>query len=456
MTPTLYGILVVLIALFTTANGLVYMAVISTLFGATAAAYALGGATITPAVVVQGFVSARVFFKEGVSSLFSPMAFGKPGFWFLLLTIWAIFSAVAFPRLFEGQFLVNALDRSTGNMGGLQPIGPVSMNITQTAYVALGLFTFAAMRITLQREGGVMRFAKAILWLASLNIIAASMDFAEHYLGIPSILPYIKNATYIFMGGEVGGLMRIKGTFAEASVFSSFTLTLTALTHTLWMNGVLKKWAGLITAANLGLLMISTSGTAYVSLAICVSFALAYTAAHTLKHGHPGIYINYVYGLLIATVLLAGVLLFIPPALDALTNYFSIVIGKKLTSESGIIRAGMNAQAIQSFFDTYGLGTGMGSNRASSFALVLISNLGWVGTLLFSLFIYTAVAGRERHQLPKEDAVIVLGARHAVIANLIAACVSSVVFDLGVLFYILAAAATSELVSPMHRDHNGR
>jgi hypothetical protein len=91
--------------------------------------------------------------------------------------------------------------------------------------------------------------------------------------------------------------------------------------------------------------------------------------------------------------------------------------------------------------DTFGLGTGVGSNRASSFALVLLSNLGWVGVLFFGLFSWSVLMGKGRTSLPPADAAVVLGARHAVLANLVAACISASVYDLGVMFYILAAAA---------------
>lgn len=441
MVPSLYGILVLLLALTVSANGMVYLAIIATLFGATAAAYAtaLGGATVTPAVMVQMFVAIRVLRNKGIMGFLRPMEFLKPGFWLLLLTIWAASSAFIFPRFFRGQFFVNAVDREAAT--GLQLIGPVSMNITQAMYAVLGLFTFVAMRATLQRVGSHQMLAKAILWLASLNIVAAILDLGQYHLGLPPILPYLKNATYVMMGGEVAGLMRISGTFAETSSFSQFTLTLLAFTHTLWINQVHRKWAATVSVLSLGLLLISTSGTAYVGLSVCFAIAMGFSIWYFMRHGDIGKYSIYVWLAVLGVIALSALLLFVPPVLEAVKDYFNIVIGKKIDSESGAIRFAMNARALDNFVDSFGLGTGLGSNRASSFALVVMSNLGWVGVLLLGIFLYSVQLGKGRTALPPTDATVVLAARHAVLAALVSACISGVVYDLGVLFYILAAAA---------------
>lgn len=448
MVPSLYGILVLILALTLSSNGMVYLAIISTLFGATAAAYviAMGSANITPAVMVQLFLAWRVLRKEGIVGLLEPMSFLKPGFWLMLLTVWAAISAVALPRFFQGQFMVNALDRDSAEWG-LMLIGPVSMNITQTMYAALGLFAFVTMRVTLQRPGAYQLVAKAILWLAGLNIVAALLDLAQYHLGAPPILFYIKNASYKMMGGEVAGLMRISGTFAETSAFSQFTLALLAFTHTLWINKIYAKWSGPLSIVTLGLLLISTSGTAYVGLAICFAIAFTYTMVQFMQQGKVGKYSIYLWAAVLGVIVAAGVLLFVPAVLEAVSDFFSVVIGKKVQSDSGSVRFAMNARAFDNFFDSFGLGTGLGSNRASSFALVLLSNLGWVGVLFFGLFLWSVLMGPGRRQLPSMDAAVVLGARHAVLASLVAACVSAVVYDLGIVFYILAALAVVPRVS---------
>ena len=51
-----------------------------------------------------------------------------------------------------------------------------------------------------------------------------------------------------------------------------------------------------------------------------------------------------------------------------------------------------DAFAIRIFFNTYGLGAGLGSNRPSSLVTYLLSNVGLVGCVLFGLFIARMLA----------------------------------------------------------------
>jgi hypothetical protein len=93
-----------------------------------------------------------------------------------------------------------------------------------------------------------------------------------------------------------------------------------------------------------------------------------------------------------------------------------------------------------------GIGIGLGSARASSFPLVLLSNLGGLGALLYSAFVITVartahVRGTDGQPDPNR-----LAALHAMLAGLIASTVSGTVFDLGLMFYGFAAAASATLL----------
>ncbi|NBD20652.1 hypothetical protein GTZ97_08225 [Aquabacterium fontiphilum] len=447
MIPTLYGILILLIGALVGARGVVYLAVIATLFGGTAAAYVLGlgAATITPAVLALVFLAWHVARREALGGFFSPMSFLTPGFWLLVLTVWGVIAALALPRLFEGQFLVYSFDRLTDSANALRPLRPVSMNLTQAMYACLGLVTFVVMLVTVRREGGMQRFARAVLWVAGLNVIAASLDLAEHHLGMFPLLSYLKNANYAMLGGEVAGLKRIAGTFPETSVFAMYTLALLAFTHTLWMYGIHKNWARALSIANLGFLMISTAGTAYVGFAICLIVALAVSAWRFLHLGQLGPYRLYVWMALGSGILGLAVVLFVPGAWSSVSEYFNIVVGSKLDSSSGQVRMGYNAQALQTFVDTMGIGAGLGSVRASSFVLVVLSNLGWMGALFLTLFLIPVLWGRWPQSVQQEEAIIAQAGRRGVFATLVGAAVSAGVYDLGLLFYMFAAVAAAPL-----------
>jgi hypothetical protein len=69
----------------------------------------------------------------------------------------------------------------------------------------------------------------------------------------------------------------------------------------------------------------------------------------------------------------------IKPRVDGLVNH---LIFKKVKSQDGV-RELSNKRALEIVQETYGLGVGMGSNRASSFFASLVSNTGVLGAALF-------------------------------------------------------------------------
>ena len=70
------------------------------LFGAAAAIAlpALGGATITPAVLFLPFLLARALAERGLGGCLRQVSFPNAGFWLLLLVVWGVLSAYFLPR----------------------------------------------------------------------------------------------------------------------------------------------------------------------------------------------------------------------------------------------------------------------------------------------------------------------------------------------------------------------
>jgi hypothetical protein len=140
------------------------------------------------------------------------------------------------------------------------------------------------------------------------------------------------------------------------------------------------------------------------------------------------------------TAVLCLVLIASPEPLARATSFFDATVMRKLNSSSGVDRAAANQLAWSDFLATYGLGVGLGSTRASSFALVLLSNLGILGAVGFVGFFVNVL--RSPATDDSSESVTARAARQAVLAGLIGACVVGTVFDLGIAFYCFAAAAT--------------
>jgi hypothetical protein len=290
------------------------------------------------------------------------------------------------------------------------------------------------------------QFRDAVLLLAGLNCLAGVINLAEFYLGLPGILEYVRTAGYeIFDNYEVAGMMRIQGTFAETSAFSGFTLPLFAFTFSLWLYKVRSAYSGVLAVASLVFLLISTSGTAYMGLAIyllCVGFGFAWSG---LAFGRvPRLGALLLTGML-AVLIACSVSIFEPKVVERVADVFEITVLNKMQSSSGVERGSWNKHAWSNFIDTYGVGVGLGSARASSYPLVLLSNVGIIGTLLFLIFLIKLFRNNPFYYgLP--DRAVVRASKQAVLAGLICASLSGTVFDLSILFYAFAAAAVAPLV----------
>ncbi len=156
---------------------------------------------------------------------------------------------------------------------------------------------------------------------------------------------------------------------------------------------------------------------------------------------------------MVATLIACGFFVFEPNMVERVADVFEITVLNKLQSSSGIERGSWNQQAWSNFLDTYGVGVGLGSARASSYPLVLLSNVGVIGTLLFSTFVIQLLRSDSLHDAASDRAVV-RASKQAILAGLICGSLSGTVFDLGILFYAFAAAAV--VAPPLSSPATGR
>lgn len=447
MEITVFALPVILAGLLASGGGILYALMICLLFGGTATLSfsMLGDAPILPVILLMPFLVWKAIADRGISLSPRFLLYPEPGFWLLLLVLWEVLSAMSLPRLFSGETLVFSTNR--GVIGGvaLMPLKPLSTNLTQSIYALLGLVCFLSVRSLLDSERRMAKMRDAVLLLTALNILAAVLQLAENHLGFPSVLNLFRNASYAtFTGGEVGGLLRIYGTFPETSVFSSFTLALFAFTASLCRDGVRGVYSGTVALVSLGLLLITTSSTAYAGLLIygiiatAMALAQAYWHRQALRVGPTT--------LMMVAVVLAGcfIMLSQPEIFSRIFEFFDVTLVNKLDSSSGRERSLWNRQGWINFIDTYGLGIGFGSARTSSFPMALLSNTGVIGVGLFTLFCWRLFAGPIIAE-PTTVAAVSRAARHGLLAVLVAGTISGTMADPGMVFYTLSAAAAAGL-----------
>ncbi|QYA16649.1 hypothetical protein [Rhizobium sp. AB2/73] len=424
--------------------------VLSTVFGA-AAAFSipgLGGASVLVPSLFLIFFAARLFAAHGEGPFLGALAPWRPGFFLLLLTAFGIFSAIFFPRMFQGMTQTMTVERSIGarNLIALVPLRFSSNNITQSVYAAGGLICFMTTFAFFRRQDTPSAFINGVLVVVGVNLSFALADIVTHFTHTDFLLSFVRTANYALLtNAEKGGLKRISGTFPEASAFADFTLVLFAIVTSLWLGGIRSKVTGTFSGLLLVALILSTSATALVGLAAILPILSLQSFLASRREPGAGRPVLIVSILASMPLVIFFVLIVMPDLAHNLQDFLDEMLFSKADSQSGRERFMWNAMAYRAFLDTSGFGAGLGSARASSFGLVLLSNIGVFGTLLFAMFVARLLLAdmRGSHSSSRETTAVLRAAKAGIITVLISAATSGTVYDLGLMFYILAGSISA-------------
>jgi hypothetical protein len=440
------GLLTLIVGLMCLQLGIRAMAatlVVAPLFGA-AAAFLIGTANIPPAHLLLAFAAIATFTgRQETANAIGAMRFPEPGFWLMCLVIYGVLTAILMPRLLAGT--MDCIPLGTGEYaetGSTVPLGPTSGNLTQSIYLVGALACFAMIVGIGSTRAGVVTIAGALVAYAVGNVLFALIDIATYNTGTAWLLDFMRNAQYqMHAEEEISGLKRIIGSFTEASSFANSTLGALGFTGSMWVCGRWPKVTGPLAIASLMLVVLSTSSTGlvgtpplllilYVTALKRVSFRPTFSTAVLLCAP-----------LAVVAVILAAQLN--PEAFGPIHDYLDQLIFSKSATSSGIERSSWNTTAMQNFFDSYGIGVGLGTVRTSSFSVALLSNVGIPGTIFYVLFAASAFL-RKRGTPRTFPADVRLSARNACVGLLIGGSISGTTVEQGLLFYMLAAAACME------------
>jgi hypothetical protein len=86
-------------------------------------------------------------------------------------------------------------------------------------------------------------------------------------------------------------------------------------------------------------------------------------------------------------------LIFVALFFSGYREVLTVLTVSKGESGSFINRTAADLYSLQLLLQTYGLGVGLGSNRASSLLATLLSNVGIAGTVVFLMFYFRLFAG---------------------------------------------------------------
>lgn len=410
-----------------------------------AAALLIGAANIQPGHVMLAFLAFGVLSRrrEAAAAIraFHP---NEPGFWFACLVIYGVASAFLLPRLLAGSTQIVPLGTSVfDDTGSTVPLVPVSSNLTQSVYLAAGLLCFVTMAAVAATREGFGAAVAALLAYCIANTVFAILDLATHATGTQELLGFMRNARYtLHTDSEIAGMKRIVGSFTEASSFARSTLGVFGFTGSLWLCGFRPLLTGTLAALSLALIILSTSSTGLAGAPVMLLLLYA-TAFARLLRGTAGRHAAMfaLYGPVIGLALMLLILLD-PATAHTVHGYVDLVVLNKASSDSGIERSSWNVVSFQNFLDSWGFGVGLGTARASSFAVALLATVGIPGALFYAVFAFECFL-RPRGQPGSLEADVVIAARNGFFGLLIGDLLVSPVVDQGLFFCMLAATAAA-------------
>ncbi len=451
MRLELIGILTILLGALCMRLGIrtSYIVQVSLTLLAASAAFLVGGNTIQPSYVFMVFLIGALLMHSVeavpiVRNLQVVLNPPHPGFWFGCFVIYSVLTAFILPRMLAGATIIIPLGTSAYGAGAsMVPLGPVSSNFSQSIYLISDFVCFALFAAFAATRIGFDTIARALTVFAIVNLCFVFLDIGTYYTGTQGLLGFMRNADYTMHdAGVVFGMKRIVGSFTEASFFAGITTGITAYCGTLWIAGRNAGTNFILTLLSGGAVLLSTSSTGMVGIAVIglVLYIEAFKLAITQRRLLSGLVVVGAPSLLFFIVLFV---LVNKQLAYTIWDYFNTLVLDKMNTDSGVERSNWNKVAFQNFFDTWGLGTGLGTVRTSNHFAALLSNVGVIGTLIFLVFAWTSL-GQRRGKPGSYHSDVRAAARNGCICLLACALLVSPIVSLGFFFMILMAMASAE------------
>ncbi|WP_131726438.1 hypothetical protein [Cognatishimia activa] len=409
-------------------------------FGAAAALQVpgFGNVMMTDACLVALWLS--MFGRVRTAELVSQLVPGHPGFALFALLIWTTLSAGFNPTLYaHGTEVFAVVQGERGALIDTVPLRPSGSNVGQLLRMVLGVTAFVAVS-AITTSAGAWRLVWRAMSVATIAHISVSLlDWFGHALGFQDLLsPFRSVSQAVLSDQNFPGLRRIIGGYTEPASFGLFTMGLVGF----WMRAAISKCCSRHAWIYLSVLVIlalrSTSSATILNLILVSTLFLLFNhSAIFARRSRVVICMSFFAALPTAYAIVSLYLGYSPMGSDLM----DAMIWDKARSSSGEERALWNDQAVRNFFDTGGLGAGIGSARSSGWAFAVLSNIGLPGLLLFGWFLsalFCTVSGAEGGTRSSE---IAASCRWGCLALLLQSCLTRPYPDLGVFFFAMAGIA---------------
>ncbi|MDP9902193.1 hypothetical protein [Variovorax ginsengisoli] len=301
-------------------------------------------------------------------------------FWLCFFVVVVVVMAMTMPFLFSGLPVYNPRAGVDEQYGSLTDLAFGFGNLSHIVYLILNASVLRAFFLA-SNFGPRELIGKAFDFSAGVVVIVGLYQWMHMMFGVPFPFDLIYSNAQIreAMPDDMQGYSRIFSTFPESSYCAAYlTAYLFYFIFAKNKDFVLSFFGVACVGVVLLCIALTGSTTGYLALMATALFALIVESYGKTK--------AFLYGVVTLLVFVLSIFAF------ALTPFGQELIIKTLLEKgdtlSTLHRLAADQRAIEIFFETFGLGVGLGSNRASSFISTTLSNFGLIGFLLMMFCVF--------------------------------------------------------------------
>jgi len=376
--PTFIGVIFLLLSLYYFTKGssqLFSLLVFSGVFQA-ATVISSSAFDMAPYYLVAPFFLARC----GLEIILKKTTFHQFKGFYPLVTLACIgaVSAVVYPYIFRGMPVYYP---PLGLDAGLYSQPPLESHphIGNILLLAINTLVVLAAAYVPGKIAAPARSFLVAFWVLLL-VILLQLTFLHAGISFPSKI-FNNNQNWSISNPDLGGSLRPNGTFTEPSTAGCMLAAVMLGSMAMFMkNG---KGAWIMGASLLGIVVIAST-TAFLTLGVSAALIIM---------GYP--LLRFPYYLRTARLKRIGMLVFLSLcALSALAipavrdSVMEQTLNKGTSSLSWAVRLVADMYALQVTYNTFGIGVGLGSTRASSLVSTMLSTIGVAGFASFIIMIW--------------------------------------------------------------------
>lgn len=300
----------------------------------------------------------------------------------LYFTAWCTVSSFLMPHLFSGTEVYDPRGGIDQQYLYQTPLSWSLSNLAQAIYLVLDVIAVLYALVFVNTHVKNRRLVRSFIVAAALVVIIGMSQ------GIAALLnwsfPYeILNSNPVYSQGFdqiIGSYQRVNATFTEPSYAGAFLACAASGLLATYLRGERGLHRLFLIGCVVIVLILTTSTTGYIAFA--ATALLLFLFFNPFRAGTPSA--RPWVALVMMSVVCAAILLIDPELSEAAMS----TILNKVDELSFVHRVASDAHALGLVATTYGIGTGLGSNRPSSLLTALLSTVGVPGTVLFGVVLY--------------------------------------------------------------------